>query len=101
TVIDRKTIFVGSLNFDPRSILINTEMGLFIESSDLGAVFTVTLFQSLSQTTYKVELDEKDQLRWTYHDGDQHEVLHHEPQASWGRRFMAGFYGILPIEGQL
>lgn len=101
TVIDRKTIFVGSLNFDPRSILINTEMGLFIESYDLGAVFTVRLFQALSRTTYRVDLDENDQLRWTYQYDDEREVLHEEPQASWSRRFMAGFYGILPIEGQL
>ena len=101
TVIDRKTIFVGSLNFDPRSILINTEMGLFIESSDLGAVFTVKLFQSLPRTTYRVDLDEHDQLRWTYQYDGQQEILHKEPQAAWSRRFMAGFYGILPIEGQL
>jgi len=101
TVIDRKTIFVGSLNFDPRSILINTEMGLFIESRELGAVFTVSLFQALSQSTYKVDLDEHDKLRWTYQYDKQQEILHREPQASWSRRFMAGFYGILPIESQL
>ena len=28
-------------------------------------------------------------------------VMHRDPQAGWGRRFMARFYRILPIEGQL
>ena len=39
--IDRETIFVGSLNFDPRSIRINSEMGLFIDSAQAGAEFAV------------------------------------------------------------
>lgn len=30
-VVDRKTAYVGSLNLDPRSLKINTEMGLVIE----------------------------------------------------------------------
>ena len=34
-LIDRRQIFVGSLNLDPRSIDINTEMGLLIESEAL------------------------------------------------------------------
>ena len=31
-IVDRQTLFVGSLNLDPRSIDLNTEMGMFIES---------------------------------------------------------------------
>lgn len=34
-VIDRQVTFVCSLNLDPRSIYINTEMGLIIDSTDL------------------------------------------------------------------
>ena len=35
-VIDRETVFIGSMNFDPRSDQHNTEMGLFIESPTLA-----------------------------------------------------------------
>ena len=35
-------------------------------------------------------------------DGDgQEEILDKEPQTTWGQRFAAGFYRILPIRGQL
>ena len=35
-VIDRRFTFVGSLNLDPRSIYINTEMGMIIDSPKLA-----------------------------------------------------------------
>lgn len=101
TVIDRSTVFVGSLNFDPRSILINTEMGLFIESHALGVAFTANLFKDLPRVAYRVDLDDHGALRWSYDYEGHKEVLDHEPQTAWSRRFMAGFYGLLPIEGQL
>jgi len=101
SIIDRETIFVGSLNYDPRSILINSEMGLFIESDYAASTLAAAIFDALGRVTYKVDLDERGKLRWTYHNGEQHEVLKKSPQASWGRRFMARFYGFLPIENQL
>ncbi|MGB5426251.1 MAG: phospholipase D-like domain-containing protein [Gammaproteobacteria bacterium] len=33
--MDRRYRFVGSLNLDPRSIEINAEMGLLIDSQDM------------------------------------------------------------------
>ena len=36
-VFDRKDVFIGSLNLDPRSGDINTEAGLYIESPELAA----------------------------------------------------------------
>jgi putative cardiolipin synthase len=101
TIIDRKTIFVGSLNFDPRSILINSEMGMFIESDYAASGLAAAVFEELDRVAYKVDLDERGKLRWTYQYGEQREVLKKSPQASWGRRFMVGFYSLLPIENQL
>lgn len=101
SVFDRETIFVGSLNFDPRSILINTEMGLFIDTPEKAELFAQRLIDDLPRITWKVELDEKGRLRWTYDWQDEYLVVYKEPQSSWGRRFMSGFYGILPIEDQL
>ena len=59
TIIDRETIFIGSLNFDPRSILINTEMGLFIESAKADAKFADAVVLNLERVAYRVDLDEK------------------------------------------
>ena len=101
TFVDRETVFIGSLNFDPRSIFINTEMGIFIESAEIGSSFTEKALAALPGVAYRVTLDEWGNLLWTYDDGAVREVWHKEPQTSWGRRFKAGFYGIFPIEDQL
>jgi len=101
TVVDRSTVFIGSLNFDPRSIKINTEMGLFIESEQAGTALTQAIFDDLPRVAYRVELDEKDKLLWVYQHGDVSETLDKEPLTSWWRRFQVGFYRMLPIEGQL
>jgi putative cardiolipin synthase len=101
TLIDGETIFVGSLNFDPRSLLINTEMGLFIESGTLAKNFTRAVRNELPTATYQVELGDDGELRWLDRSSDQPLVLHSPPQAGWGRRLMAGFYRLLPIESQL
>ena len=101
TVIDRDTILIGSLNFDPRSIYINTEMGLFIESAEAGAEFTQNILDELARFTWRVELDERGRLRWVFDDGTHREVTTSEPQAGAWRKFQVGFYRLLPIEGQL
>lgn len=100
-VIDRETIFVGSLNFDPRSIVINSEMGLFIDSAAAGAQFSRVVMAGLPDVAYKLALDPDGELEWLYTGAGQHETLHREPGTSWGRRFKAGFYRLLPIEDQL
>ncbi|TDG15404.1 phospholipase D family protein [Seongchinamella unica] len=101
SVVDRETVFIGSLNFDPRSIYINTEMGLFIESADVGDAFTREIFQTLSKVTWQVELDERGALRWVFDDGEQREVVDTEPGAGAWRKLQVAFYRLLPIESQL
>ena len=101
TVIDRETVFIGSLNFDPRSVLINSEMGLFIDSAVTGEALRQAIYEDLQRVAYQVQLDDDGNLRWVYHYGEQPETVHREPQASWWRRFQVGVYGLLPIESQL
>jgi putative cardiolipin synthase len=100
TLIDRRTLFIGSLNFDPRSILINTEMGLFVESEEVGERFAELLREDLATVTYEVTLNDQDQLRWVYRQGDVEERTTKEPQSSWWQRMQARLYRLLP-EGQL
>ncbi|WP_167854955.1 phospholipase D family protein [Mangrovimicrobium sediminis] len=100
-VIDRTTLIVGSMNFDPRSIQLNSELGLMIRSPLLATDFAGEVGNTVSSAAYRVELDERNKLRWVYlGDGEQYTVSR-EPQAGFGRRFMAGFYRLLPLEDQL
>jgi putative cardiolipin synthase len=47
-IFDREKIFIGSMNFDERSLNLNTEMGLMIESPELARQ-GVALFEGLAQ----------------------------------------------------
>ncbi len=100
-VFNRNIIFVGSLNFDPRSIVINSEMGLFIESDTAGHQFVDVVEQSISAVTYRVSLDENENLVWTYDHSGVIQVETSEPLTSVWQRFLVGFYSLLPIEDQL
>ncbi len=98
-IIDSESLFVGSLNLDPRSIELNTEIGLFIDSPEAASDYRELVYQDLDRYTYKVFLDENKRLRWR--DEQVAETLTSEPRAGIWRRFKAGFYRLLPIEGQL
>ncbi len=98
-VFDRRMLFIGSLNFDPRSIDINTEMGVFIASPEAANRLSEAVMRDLFDLTYALELDDRQKLVWNYRGGEKR--LEKEPDTRWWRRFTAGFYGVLPIEGQL
>lgn len=99
-MIDRQHTFVGSLNLDPRSIDINTEMGVLIDNADLTGGMTERFLAALPSFTYRVSENEKGKLRWTSVIDGKEVVETKEPQTSRWLRFKAFIMRILP-EGQL
>lgn len=99
-IVDRKQTFVGSLNLDPRSVDINTEMGVLINSPSLSAAIAEPLIASLPQNTYRVVEDEKGRLRWHAVIDGAEVVEKGEPQTGKWRRFKAFMSRVFP-EGQL
>jgi len=55
-LIDRRYLFVGSLNLDPRSIQINAEMGLLIDSEEMVSGMTSRLDERFDAVSYRVLL---------------------------------------------
>lgn len=95
-LIDSKRVFAGSLNFDPRSIDINTEMGLLIDSPALGEFLTKDVRKSVPEIAYQVKMDDSGKLSWhATIDGEQ-VVETTEPQTSGWQRFNAWFLKIAP-----
>jgi putative cardiolipin synthase len=78
-IVDRKAVFIGSMNLDQRSAILNTEMGLIIDSPEMAR--QLERFSSSSTNSgYRVRLsaDGKD-IEW-HETGDQGEIIiHHEP----------------------
>ena len=101
-IVDRREVFIGSFNFDPRSANINTELGVIIRSPALAETFLQQIEANLPRQTYAVFLDQKGKLRWRGIDRDGTEVIYtKEPETSWGQRFMAGLMRLMPVRGQL
>ena len=55
-VIDRETVFIGSLNLDPRSIDINTEIGVLFDSPELAKIMLSRLGTEGLEHVYRLEL---------------------------------------------
>jgi len=101
-VFDRKDVFIGSLNLDPRSSDINTEAGLYVESPELAAQVVAWMDEGvLPENSYRVRLDADGTLSWVTKDDGKERVYHHDPESTAWQRFTAGFIGLLPIEDQL
>lgn len=62
--IDRRKLFIGSFNFDPRSANINTEVGVFIESPKLAAMLIERTFEHAKTQSYEVLLGSAGNLIW-------------------------------------
>ena len=98
-LIDRKKLFVGSFNFDPRSAHLNTEMGVFIKSPEFANLLIKDLSQHLINTAYELKLDKSGHVNWI-NNKTQH-IYTTDPDAGLGLRFAAWLSGKLPIEMHL
>lgn len=98
--IDREQTFIGSLNLDPRSIAINTEMGVVIHSPELTERFAERILAVLPEFTYLVELNDNNSLSWRGMIDGVEVVETTEPQVGLWRKLRAWFLRIVP-EGQL
>ena len=95
-IIDERHVFIGSLNLDPRSIDINSEMGLLIDSPEMGAMFTAGTLARLPDIAYRLELNDKGKLRWHATIDGVAVVEESEPLASGKEKFMAWLLRIVP-----
>jgi len=96
--VDGNRVFVGSFNFDQRSIHLNTEMGMVIDSPALATRLTETLDRTLPTRAYEVKLDDRGSVIWLERRGDQ--VIRHEkePGTSWFKRAAVKALSWLPID---
>ena len=99
--VDRKRTFVGSFNLDPRSLYLNTELGVAVDSEELATDMATSILDLLPDWAYKLNLSERGKLQWLLRTGVAEEVITTEPQTGWWLRLRTWLMGLLPIEGQL
>ena len=98
-VIDRRHLFVGSFNWDPRSAFINTEMGVMLDSPALARAFMDNV-EKAQHDAYRLSLVDGD-IRWSTGSDREAPALSREPDTTFWQRFGAGLLSLFPIEGQL
>ena len=82
-VIDGKRAYIGSMNFDPRSATINTELGAVIDSPQLAREIKRVIDLDRLQSSYRVRLAANGNgLEWLSFDDDSEMALYDEPDAS-------------------
>ncbi|MBW2228286.1 MAG: phospholipase D family protein, partial [Deltaproteobacteria bacterium] len=104
-VFDRKQVFIGSLNLDPRAVLHNTEIGVVLKVPEIAEEMAKGFEENIEQVAFRLELkkDENghEQLLWHGWENGKQVVYTHEPHTGFWRRFGIGFMSIWPIESQL
>ena len=99
--IDDRYVFIGSFNWDPRSVEINTELGIYIDSPELTAQVKYVFMKNLTETAYKLRLDANGKLEWVANEYGKEVVYHKEPDTSLWMRTKMRLFKILPFEDQL
>jgi len=97
-IIDDDLTYIGSTNLDPRSLQLNTEMGLIIKSVDFNNLVRQALsIDLLRPNAWYLQLNDYGKISWD--GGDV--VLHELPADSELQRLEDWFLSILPIEDEM
>jgi putative cardiolipin synthase len=106
-VFDRRSVFIGSMNFDQRSMHLNTEIGLIIDSPVLAQQLAAR-FEAMVQpaNAYILSLRpskdrERPSLVWATQEDAQAVEYGTEPARSDWQRAKANFLSLLPLDREL
>ena len=103
-VFDRERVFVGSMNLDQRSLHLNTEIGLIIDSPELARQIALR-FADIAQpaNSYVLMLSETDglgqrHLVWRTLENGQPVEFDQEPDVTLWQRLQVDMLSMLPID---
>jgi putative cardiolipin synthase len=97
-VFDKQKVYIGSLNLDPRSARLNTEIGLIIESPALADQVMKAFGRDLKPAnSWRVELDERKRMVWK----SDETILYRQPARSFSQRTVDFLFWAAPVESQL
>jgi putative cardiolipin synthase len=106
-VFDRRKLFIGSMNFDQRSMHLNTEIGLIIDSPELAQQIAAR-FEAMVQpvNSYLLVLRQNEAGRapsvvWRTQEGASAVEYEAEPARSGWQRFKANLMSVLPLDKEL
>ena len=112
-ILDRRVVFVGTLNLDPRSVWFDTQNGIVVRSEELAGQ-AARLFEenTIPVRAYRVTLrtgspgTEGSQpagngLEWVTEENGKEVRYYHEPETGLWRRFSVKFLSLFAPEKML
>ncbi|SDD91550.1 putative cardiolipin synthase [Paracoccus isoporae] len=97
--VDDARLFIGSFNFDPRSALLNCEMGFLIESPGMAQAGADAMTDRLIGRSYQPLLTEGGKMVWRDpRDDGGARLIEHEPGLGPLDRVLVYVLNVLPIE---
>jgi len=106
-IFDRKKIFLGSMNFDQRSLHLNTEIGMVINSPEL-AKQEAERFKRLTDpaNSYQVQLKndpvtKQSMLVWVTRENGEAMEYTDEPSKTFSEKLKTDLMSVLPLDDEL
>lgn len=96
--VDGLRAFIGSFNFDPRSMHLNTELGFVIDDPVLAGDIEAALQDGIPERAYEVRLSDGGKLYWLEHKDNDIVEINKEPNSGWFKRAAVVVLSYLPIE---
>lgn len=104
-VFDRRQVFIGSLNLDPRAVIHNTEIGVVVKSTEVGHEMGALFDRFTQQAAFRLELatdtNQTEKILWHGGVEGEQKTFDVDPYSSFWQRLGIGFMRLLPIESQL
>jgi len=109
-IFDRERVLIGSFNFDPRSALLNTELGLVIDNPAAAERVAAMAEHAMApERSHRLSLGEDGEngkdgqsgILWHSRTDKGEIVTDTEPNTTWWQRHMLEIFMLLPIENQL
>jgi putative cardiolipin synthase len=101
-VIDKKKMFVGSFNYDQRSLYLNTEIGIVFEQAEISGRAADKFHKNIEDVAFRLELitadNGKESLRWHSIEDGKPVIYDKEPNVGNGTRLAVWFMRLLPID---
>lgn len=106
-VFDRQIAYVGSMNLDPRSVVLNTESGLLLRGAAIAGQVADFIEQAMRpERSYRLALEAVDDeaapaLVWHDQQSSGAQVHRHDPRTGASLRAYVKVLSLLPIEDEL
>ena len=94
-VIDRQRAFIGSMNLDPRSEILNSEMGVIVDSPPLAEKLAERMLRDMDgANSWQVVRTDDGELRWRSSAGE----LTSQPARSFSQRILNVIFKAFPAD---